>query len=74
MAIFFRAGSSLLLGITLLLFLSVAIWITAAVLGGLMLASRGLWQARRRHLGRSWPSPEEGTSLWDEWLDSHKRS
>jgi hypothetical protein len=70
MALFFRAGSTLLVGVTLLLFLSLAIWITAAILGGVILASRWLWQAKRRHLGRSWPSPEGGTGVWDVWLDS----
>jgi hypothetical protein len=70
MVMFFRAGSTLLVGVTLLLFLSLAIWITAAILGGVILASRWLWQAKRRHRGRSWPSPEGGTGVWDVWLDS----
>ena len=70
LAAVYRAGSALLVGLTLLLFLSLAIWITSAVLGGVILLPRWLWLAGRRHLRRTRPSPRRGSGVWDDWLDS----
>jgi hypothetical protein len=70
MAAVFRDGNALLVGLTLLLFLTLAIWTTAAVLGGVTLLPRWLWMAGRRRLRRTRPSPREGSGVWDDWLDS----
>jgi hypothetical protein len=70
MAAVFRDGKALLVGLTLLLFIILATWATAAVLGGVTLLPRWLWMARRRHLRRSRPSPRGNSGVWDDWLDS----
>jgi hypothetical protein len=70
LAVVFRSGTTLVVGFTLLLLMSLAIWLTAAVLGGVVLVPRWLWSSVRRRVQPARSSPGDGSGVWDEWLDS----
>jgi hypothetical protein len=70
MAAVFRDTRTLLLGLALLFFMTLAIWITAAVLAGLALLARWLWASMRRHIRETRSSPLGRSGVWDVWLDS----
>jgi hypothetical protein len=70
MAAVFRDAGGLLFGLVLLFFMTLAIWITAAVLAGLALFPRWLWVSVRRHTRATRSSPLGRSAVWDVWLDS----
>jgi hypothetical protein len=69
LAAVFRDGISIRVGLTLMVLMSLAIWITAAVLGGVVLLPGWLWASGRRLIRRTRPSPSGWSGVWDEWLD-----
>jgi hypothetical protein len=72
----FRSGTTLLVGFTLLLLMSLAIWVTAAVLGGVVLVPRWLWSLGWRRVQPARSSDGGRVGVWDEWLGSpiHSRA
>jgi hypothetical protein len=69
-----RDGAALLVGFVLILFITVAIWITAAVMGTMLLVPLRLWDKRHYPVVRSqrWLGPR--SSVWDEWLDGPRQA
>jgi hypothetical protein len=73
MAAVFDDGKTLFVGLTLLSFMTLAIWATAAVLGVVTLFPRWLWGSVRRQIRRSRSSPRGSWGVWDVWLDGPTR-
>jgi hypothetical protein len=73
LAVAFHDSRTLLLGLVLLSLMTLAIWTTAAALGGLALFPGWLWVSVRRHARRTRSSPLGRSGVWDGWLDGPAR-
>src|SRR5262249_26145440 len=69
LAVVYRDGRTLLMGLTLLVFFTVAIWLTATFLGGVALLPRWLWLTGQRLIQPARSLPRGRSGVWDEWLD-----
>jgi hypothetical protein len=68
LAIVWRDATALSLGLVLLVAMTLAAWISAAVLGAMLLIPRWLWTTWRKAVQtKRWAST--CSSVWDQWLD-----
>ena len=69
MAVVFRDATPLLIVLVLLPLMTLAIWVTAAVLGTVLLLPRWLWSMGHDLVLRTGCPIGGPERLWDEWLD-----
>jgi hypothetical protein len=60
---------ALVLCFSLCFILTPAIWMTAAVLGAIVLLPRWLWMNGRNRVPRTRSDKVARSSVWDDWLD-----
>jgi hypothetical protein len=60
---------TILFGMAMLAFLTIATWLTATVLGFRVLLPRHLWSCVRRWLRPSPKAQRGGPGVWDQWID-----
>ena len=72
MAVVFRDSTALAVGLVLIPLMTLAIWMTAAVLGTVLLLPKWIW-SRGHELALRLPRTVGCRSgLWDDWLDGPK--
>jgi hypothetical protein len=69
MAVAFRDGFALVVGLDLISLMTLAIWMIAGVLGTLLLVPRWLWTNRRNRVPHTRFAKAAHSSVWDDWLD-----
>jgi hypothetical protein len=74
MAVAFRDGAALVVGLVLISLMTVAIWMIAGVLGTVLLVPRWLWARCQDVFVRMPCSNGERSGVWDDWLDVPSRA
>jgi hypothetical protein len=69
MALAFRDGKPLLLGLVMVPLMALAIWIIAAVMATVSLLAKWLWVRWRSPVHQPPPWTTAGSGVWDVWLD-----
>ncbi len=73
MAFVTRADVAMVVGLVLIPSLVLATWMTAALMGMVLLLARWLWATTRDHVRRAWHWTGSCSGVWDEWLDGSSR-
>jgi hypothetical protein len=74
MAVVLGNTTPISIGLVLLLSVTLATWMIAAVLGTVLLVPKWIWAKTQDQLLRTRCSTAARSSVWDEWLDGPSRA